>query len=152
MIFHDYEFKSEYYQNAWRCILSNTFENMELYFRKQFSMQRLLSYYRKAFGIAPITLKNSTDDKYYKHKLLAIYLLTKYSKEKFEVIASEFNTSLQTINLISANSVYATTYRDDIRLFFKEIGEDNLSNRKTSLALADIGISRQSNVEEDILC
>jgi len=33
----------------------------------------------KAFGITPITLKNDTDDKHYKHKFLTIY-----SKEEFE--------------------------------------------------------------------
>jgi len=99
MMFYDYEFKSEEYQNTWRCISTNIFKSMELYYRKQFSMHQLLRYFKKAFGITPITLKNGTDDKCYKHKLLAIYLLTKYSDEEFEVIASEFNTSVETISL-----------------------------------------------------
>ena len=78
MMFNNHKFKSDKYIKTWQCIVSNTFENMELFYRKQFTMQRLLSYYRKAFHIAPITLKNCTDDRYYEKKLLAIYLLTKY--------------------------------------------------------------------------
>ena len=154
MMFYDYEFEGIEYQNTWRCISSNTFENMELYYRKQFSMQRLLSYSKKAFGITPITLKNSTDDILYKHKLLGIYLLVKYSNEEFEVIAKEFNTSLETIILVSTNNTYMTTFQDNIKLFFKQFEDDFLMDRKSSLAFKEsmeLAISRQSNVEEDII-
>jgi len=154
MMFYDYEFETEKYQNAWRCISNNTFQSMELYYRKQFSMPRLLSYFKKTFKIAPITLKKSTDDKLYKYKLLGIYLLTKYSNTEFEVIAKEFNTSLETINLISSNNTYVTTFQDDIKLFFKQFEDDFLIDRKSSLAFkesVELAISRQSNVEEDII-
>ena len=154
MMFYDYEFETEEYQNAWRCISNNTFQSMELYYRKQFSMPRLLSYFKKTFQIAPITLKNSTEDKHYQYKLLAIYLLTKYSKTEFEVIAKEFHTSLDTINLISSNNTYMTSFKDDIKLFFKQFEDDFLMDRKSSLAFkesVELAISRQSNVEEDII-
>jgi len=110
---------------------------MELYYRKQFSMQRLLSYYKKTFKITPITLKTSHQDKHYKHKLLAIYLLTKYSKEEFELIAKEFHTSLQTIHLIATNNTYKTTFQDEIKLFFKQLEENFLIERKSSLAFQE---------------
>ncbi len=152
--FYNYEFRSEEYNNRWRCILSNKFNSMELYYRKQFSMQRLLSHYKKAFKIAPITLKTSHKDKHYKHKLLAIYLLTKYSKEEFELIAKEFHTSLQTIHLIAANNTYKTTFEDDIKLFFKQFEDDYLVDRKSSLAFkesVELASSRQPNVKKDII-
>jgi len=149
--FYDYTFESIDKQNAWRCILNNTFESMELYYRKQFSMPKLLSYFKKAFRITSITLKKSTDDALYKHKLLGIYLLVKYSQEEFEIIAKEFNTSLETINLISSNNIYRITYRDEIRVFFKQFENDYLIDRKSSLAFqesVELAISRQSNVNK----
>jgi len=150
MIDYDYKFKTQKYQNSWRCIQTHTFENMELYFRKQFSTQRLLSNFRKTFNIAPITLKNSTEDKHYRYKLLAIYLLTKYSKESFENIAIEFKISIETVILIFSNNTYQMTFNDEIKLFFKQLEEDYLYDRKSTLALQErleIAISRQSNVE-----
>ena len=154
MVFYDYKFKSEEYQNSWRCIINKPFENMELYYRKQFSMQRLLGYFKKAFGITPITIKTTKADKHYRSKLLAIYLLTKYSEEDFEVIANEFNISLETVNLIYTNNSYKINFQEDIKLFFKQFEDDYLMDRKQSLALQEIvafPLSRQSNVEEDIL-
>ena len=154
MMLYDYEFEGVECQNTWRCISNNTFQNIELYYRKQFSMPRLLSYFKKAFKIAPITLKRSTDDKLYKYKLLGIYLLTKYSNTEFEVIAKEFNTSFETINLISSNKTYMTTFQDDIKLFFKQFEDDFLMDRKSSLAFkesVELAVSRQSNVERDII-
>jgi len=154
MLFYDYEFETKKYQNMWRCITTNTFENMELYHRKQFSMNRLLSNFKKAFKIAPITLKNSIDSTYYKHKLLAIYLLTKYSSEEFETIAKEFNISVDTVMLIDANKTYAITFQDEIKLFFKQFENDYLMGKKSSLAFnesIELSISRQSNVEKDII-
>ena len=87
-MFWEYEFKTQEYQNIWRCLTSNIFESMELYYRKQLTIQQVLIYFRKAFGITPTTLKKSNKDKHYKHKLLVLYLLTKYSKEEFAVIAT----------------------------------------------------------------
>ena len=131
--FYDYKFKGVEYQNSWRCILNNTFKNMELYYRKQSSMRALLSSFRKAFHIAPITLKNSVNDTTYKYKLLAIYLLTKYSKEDFTVIATEFNINVDTVNLIYSNTTYQTVFQDDIKLFFKQFEDEYLGSRKQSL-------------------
>jgi len=135
IMYYDYEFKSEKTQNSWRCLLSHTFENMELYYRKQFSMTGLLSYFKKSFGIAPITLKNSNENKIYKHRLLAIHLLTKYSKEDFTTIAKEFHISEDTVKLIFANNTYKQVFQDDVKLFFKQFEEDYLIERKSSLCL-----------------
>ena len=134
MMFYDYEFNSVKYQDAWECILKYRFESMELYYRKQFSMSRLLSHFKKAFKIAPITIKNSTEKALYKHKTLAIYLLTKYSKEEFKVISKEFHISLETINQISSNNTY---FQDEIKLFFKQFEDDFLMERKSSLAFQE---------------
>lgn len=132
-MFWEYEFKTQEYQNSWRCLTNNTFENMELYYRKQLTMQQILIYFRKAFGIAPITLKESNKDKHYKHKLLALYLLTKYSKETFAVIASEFKISLDTVFLINSNNLYKKAFHDEIKLFFKQFEDNYLLQRKASL-------------------
>ena len=137
MMFYDYEFKSKEYQNIWLNILSNRFQTMELYYRKKFSMQGLLTHFKKSFGITPRTLKNSTEDKYYEKKLLALYLLTQYSKETFEVIANEFNISLETLNMIATNSIYKDTFDYEIKQFFKEFEDDFLMERKSSLAFSD---------------
>ena len=61
--------------------MCNTFENMELYYRKQFSMQDLVCYFEEAFSIPWKALTVDRIDSLYEEKLLAIYLLTKYSKE-----------------------------------------------------------------------
>lgn len=140
-MFYNHTFKSDKYIKTWQCIVSNTFENMELFYRKQFTMQRLLSYYRKAFHIAPITLKNCTDDRYYEKKLLAIYLLTKYSNEDFESIANEFHISEETVILIYSNDIYETSFKDEIKLFFKQFEIGFLEDRHASLAL-------QENIEQ----
>jgi len=137
IMFYDYEFNSAKYQNAWECILKHRFESMELYYRKQFSMSRLLSHFKKAFKIAPITIKNSTEKALYKHKTLAIYLLTKYSKDEFKVISKGFHISLETIKQISSNSTYRTTFQDEIKLFFKQFEDDFLMERKSSLAFQE---------------
>lgn len=137
MMFYDYEFKSEEYRNTWRCILNNTYENMELNYRKQFSMQGLLSYFKKAFGITPITIKNSTDDSQYQYKILAVYLLTKYSKETFEYIANEFHISVDTVTSIDANSSNREIFQDEIKLFFKQFEEDYIYGEKSSLAFRE---------------
>ncbi len=125
---YDYEFKSKEYQDNWESILNNRFESMELYYRKQFSMQKLLSYFKIAFEITAITLKKNTDDNLYRYKLLAIYLLSKYSNEDFEVIAKEFNISLITVNLIDGNNTYSLVFKDEIKLF----EDDYLIEKKES--------------------
>ena len=130
---YDYEFKSKEYQDNWESILNNRFESMELYYRKQFSMQKLLSYFKIAFEITAITLKKNTDDNLYRYKLLAIYLLSKYSNEDFEVIAKEFNISLITVNLIDGNNTYSLVFKDEIKLF----EDDYLIEKKESLALKE---------------
>ena len=136
-IYYDYQFKTEEFNNSWRCIKTHTFENMELYYRKQFSMNRVLSYFKKAFHIAPITLKNSQEDKYYEKKMLGIYLLSKYSKESSEMIAEAFHTSVEIVALISANSTYETSFQNEIKLFFKQFEDDYLEERKSSLAFRE---------------
>ena len=136
-LYHDYRFQTEEYNNTWRCITTYTFENMELYFRKQFSMNRLLSHFTKAFHIAPITLKDSQKNEHYEKKMLAIYLLGKYSKESSQTIAEEFYISIETVELIFTNSAYKTNFQDKIKLFFKQFEADYLADRKSSLAFQD---------------
>lgn len=147
MMYYDYEFQSVDNQNRWDCIINNTFENMQLYYRKQLSMLSLLIYFKKAFKITPITLKNSIDDKYYRYKILAIYLLTKYSNEDFEDVAKEFHISLETVYLIASNSAYAKTFQNDIKLFFKQFEDDFLVSQKSSLAFAE----KLKNLSQDNL-
>jgi len=136
-IYYDYEFKTAECKNTWKCLKNNTFENMELYYRKQMSMSGVMSIFRKTFKIAPVTIKNTTEDKYYKYKILAIYLLTQYSQEKFEIIAKEFHVSLETIQLIATNKSYALSFKDNIKSFFKTIEDDYLCERKSVLAFSE---------------
>ena len=147
-IYYDYQFKTEEFNNSWRCIKTHTFENMELYYRKQFSMNRVLSYFKKAFHIAPITLKNSQEDKYYEKKMLGIYLLSKYSKESSEMIAEAFHTSVEIVALISANSAYETSFQNEIKLFFKQFEDDYLEDRKSSLAFREEILIQSSKHEK----
>ena len=137
MIFYDYVFKTTKFQQKWNNIISYTFENMELYYRKQLSMQRLLSYFRRAFHITPTTIKRSNDEKLFSKKLLAIYLLTKYSNESFEDIAKEFYISLETLEFIAKNRALSSLYIDDIRLFFKQFEEDYIYEMKALLAFEE---------------
>ena len=148
-LYRDYRFQTEEYNNRWRCITTHTFENMELYYRKQFSINRLLSYFKKAFHIAPITLKNSQEDKHYEKKILAIYLLGKYSKESSQTIAKEFHISIETVELIFTNSAYKTNFQDEIKLFFKQFEDDYLEDRKNYLVFIEniqLELSRLSNI------
>jgi len=137
MMYYDYEFKTKEYQDRWECLRTHTFENMELYYRKQLSIRSVLSHFRKAFKIAPITLKTSKKSEHYRYKLLALYLLSKYSDAKFEDIASEFKTSIKTVNLISSTELYVFTFQKDIRFYFKSFEVYFLEERKSSLAFQE---------------
>ena len=137
MMYYKYEFQTTQKQQQWDCILSHTFENMELYYRKQFSMQRLLSHFRRAFHVTPAALKDSLNEHLYDKKLLAIYLLTKYSEEDFEFIADEFNISLDIVDFINEHHFFASIYEDNIRVFFKQFEEDYLINQKNKLAFIE---------------
>ncbi len=137
MMFYNYKFKTEVYRIQWSSVSSNTFEHMELYYRKQLSLFRVMSLFRKAFHIAPATVKNSQDATLYRYKILAIYLLTKYSKESFETIAKEFHISVDTVRLINSNSIYAKTFLDEMREFFKQFEDDFLESQKSSLAFME---------------
>ena len=110
---------------------------MELYYRKQLSIRSVLSHFKKAFNIAPITLKTSKKDEHYRYKLLALYLLSKYSDAKFEDIASEFKTSVKTVNLISSTELYVFIFQKDIKFYFKSFEVDFLEDRKSSLAFQE---------------
>jgi len=147
-------FKSEEFQNSWRCIMYNTFENMELYYRKQFSMKELVYYYEKAFSIPWRALTVEQLDSLHEEKLLTIYLLTHYSKEDFKIIANEFHISLGTVNILYTNRIFRTTFQDDIKLFFKQFESDYLNEKQSLLEwkeFYEIPLSRQSNAEEDII-
>jgi len=137
MIYYNYEFKTKEYQEKWKCLTTYTFENMELYYRKQLSIRSVLSHFKKAFNIAPITLKTSKKDEHYRYKLLALYLLSKYSDAKFEDIASEFKTSVKTVNLISSTELYVFIFQKDIKFYFKSFEVDFLEDRKSSLAFQE---------------
>jgi len=150
MIYYNYEFKTKEYQERWRDLLTHTFENMELYYRKQLSMRSLLSHFRKAFKIAPITLKTSKKDEHYKDKLFALYLLTKYSNTSFKEIADEFFISVKTVESISSNEFYALTFQDDIRFYFKSFEMDYLEERRSSLAFQESVIQKMSIIEKNI--
>ena len=43
MFYYDYEFKTKIFQDIWQCVIMHTFENMELYYRKQLSVQGVFS-------------------------------------------------------------------------------------------------------------
>jgi len=137
MLYHDYNFKTKEYQDIWNSILENRFESMELYFRKQFSMQRLLSYFKKAFGITPVTIKNSTKNEHKRYRILAIYLLIKYSKEDFKYIAEQFHMALNDVENISLDKKYRLIFEKDIKLFFKQFEEDYILEQKSSLAFRE---------------
>jgi len=137
MLYHDYNFKIKEYQDIWNSILENRFESMELYFRKQFSIQRLLSYFKKAFGITPITIKNSIKDEHKRYRILAIYLLVKYSKEDFKYTAEQFHIALDVVENINLDKKYRLIFEKDIKLFFKQFEEDYILEQKSSLAFRE---------------
>ena len=148
------EFRSIEYQNSWRCITCNTFENMELYYRKFFSMKEVLNYFETVFDLHIEVLFDSNIIYFEEDKLLLIYLLTKYSKEDFQVIANKFNISLDTVKLITGNSSFKIVFQDDIKLFFKQFESDYLIFKEQSLQweeFLEVPLSRQSNVKEDII-
>ena len=152
--FSEYEFKSEECKTSWSWIEIYSYENMELRYSKYFFMQTLLIYFRKAFKIAPITLKNNTESKYSKYRYLVIYILTKYSQESFDEISKEFYISVERVKQISLDYRYKTNHLDDIKLFFKQFENEYLLARKDTLALQEIEMlnqSRQDNVKKDIL-
>ena len=134
-LYHNQNLKSQTSQDMWNVVMAHRFETMELYYRKQFSMGRVLSIFRKAFKIAPITLKNSkSDDKNYTKKLFALYLLTKYSKNSFEEIATEFHISVDDLTQISSKKFDIK----DIKLFFKSFENEYLEDVRSSLYMTDL--------------
>lgn len=150
---HD-KFRTEEYQNSWRCITCNTFENMELYYRRFFSIKEVLNYFETVFDLHIEVLFDSSIEDFDEDKLLLIYLLTKYSKEDFQVIANKFNISLDTVKLIDGNDIFKIVFQDNIQLFFKQFESDYLADKKQSLQwkeFLEVPLSRQSNVKEDII-
>lgn len=136
--FSEYEFKSEECKTSWNWIKIYIYENMELRYSKYFSMEILLMHFRKAFKIAPITLKNSNEKKHSTYRYLVIYLLTKYSQESFEEISKHFHISIKRVKQISLDNRYKINYLDDIKLFFKQFENEYLLARKDTLALQEI--------------
>jgi hypothetical protein len=137
MMYANYRFKNVENQKIWQCIYQNTFESMELYYRKQFNMRQLLSNFRKAFHIAPVTLKNSQKQEHLRLQNLAIYLLTKYSKESHTTISKEFKVSMETVNQLSSDNKYQRIFQDDIKMFFKNFEDSYLLERKSSMAFSE---------------
>lgn len=139
MINYDYQFKTQKYQSKWRDILENTFTHMEHTYRKNkdLPMSGVLSRFKKVFGITPKTLKDSTDNALYRYKMLAIYLLVKYSKESFETIAREFHITVETVEEIDSNEMYFKLFEEEIKKYFNSFKEDYLLNLRSVLAFEE---------------
>ena len=153
MIYYDYKFKTKEFQDNWNSILTDTFEKMKLHYVKSFSMRALLSHFKKSFGITPITIKNSIKDEHKRYRILAIYLLTKYSNEDFSLIANEFHMSLESVNEISSNKEHENNFKDDIKLFFKEFEDDFIMEQKSTLSFQeDMGNFLNLNLSSTIEC
>lgn len=103
-------------------------------------MRQLLSYFRQAFHIAPITLKTSKEKKHSKKKRLVIYLLSKYSKENFDTIASEFHLFTEDVQRFSLNNKAQVVFEQEIKLFFKQFEDDYLLAIKRFLAMQEIAV------------
>ncbi|WP_434581559.1 hypothetical protein MLC52_05425 [Sulfurimonas sp. NW15] len=100
-------------------------------------MRQVLSRFRKAFKIAPATLKEPTKDEHYKYKMLVIYLLTKYSHEEYAFIAKEFHATIETIELIALDTNYDKMFEEERKLFFREFEDEYLLDVKTTLSLQE---------------
>ena len=139
MINYDYQFKTQKYQSKWRDILENTFTHIECDYRKNKDLliSGVLSRFKKVFGITPKTLKDSTDNALYRYKMLAIYLLVKYSKESFETIAREFHITVETVEEIDSNEMYFKLFEEEIKKYFNSFKEDYLLNLRSVLAFEE---------------
>ena len=82
LIYYNYEFKSSKYQELWKDELENTISNMQKYYKNRMSLNGILSIFKKVFHITPITLKTDLSENKRYLRILAIYLLLKYSSEK----------------------------------------------------------------------
>ena len=82
LIYYNYEFKSSKYQELWKDELENTISNMQKYYKNRMSLNGILSRFKKVFHITPITLKTDLSENKRYLRILAIYLLLKYSSEK----------------------------------------------------------------------
>jgi len=137
MLFHDYAFKTDEYQCRWRCIRSYTFENMELFYRKQLSIQSVLIRFKKTFGITPQTIKKRTDRSICRRKLLAIYLLAKYSKADFSIIAETMHVEEKMVERLYRDKRYEKSFREATKRFFRQFEEDFITMRRCQLAMAE---------------
>ena len=86
LIYYNYEFKSSKYQELWKDELENTISNMQKYYKNRMSLNGILSIFKKVFHITPITLKTDLSENKRYLRILAIYLLLKYSSEKNKII------------------------------------------------------------------
>ena len=82
LMYYDYEFKSLKYQELWKNELEDTISNMQKYYKNRMSLNGILSRFKKVFHITPITLKTDLSENKRYLRILAIYLLLKYSFEK----------------------------------------------------------------------
>ena len=108
----------------------------------EFYRDFLLSYFKKAFGITPVTIKNSITDEHKRYRILAIYLLVKYSKENFKYIAEQFHIALDVVENINLDKKNRLIFEKDIKLFFKELEENFLYDRRSTLAFSESTLSQ----------
>lgn len=114
LIYYNYEFKSSKYQELWKDELENSISNMQKYYKNCMSLNAILSIFKKVFHITPIILKTDLSENKRYLRILAIYLLLKYSCEKKDKIALEFQ--INPIDLEKFEDIDAT-FTNDIETF-----------------------------------
>ena len=137
MMYHNYEFKNLKYKKLWEYELQNTITNMQIHYKNNLSMNKVLSIFKKVFHITPVTLKTDKSSKMKYLRTLVFYILIHYSYVSKEKIAQEFQISLNDLEDFENTESISTKILTDTKTFFEYIKEDYLSERKNVLAFQD---------------
>ena len=137
MIYYDFKFESQKYQELWEDELQNTIQNMQTYYKNRLSMNRILSIFKKVFHVIPITLKTDKSPEMEYFRTLALYILVQYSSESKKEIAKEFQINPNELEYFDKTESINMKMLTDTKTFFEYFKKDYLIERKSTLAFQE---------------
>jgi len=141
-LFDDYVFQTDEYKKRWQSLLDNRFKYMKQHYKNKLPDVRIMILFRRAFSITPKAIKEASDSPVSREKLVAIYLMVKYSKEPFSNIAEDFHVSVDTVTMIGRQK----TYEEDEQKFLQELEDGFLATQKRNYALEELEFLEEESV------
>ena len=137
-LFDDYAFQTDEYKKRWQSVLDNRFEYMKQHYKNKLPDVRIMILFRRAFSITPKAIKEASVSPTPREKLLAIYLVVKYSALPLLSIAEDFHVSVDTVKKIGGDKAYIQKFEEDEQKFLQDLEDDFLALQKRDYALEEL--------------